>query len=163
VPEVGLEPGSSPGKHWAPTETCGIRPDPIPVRLDTKPRVCTMCTPIFTVPERRTPHRRDAAIVSTGGSTRWSTVESRTRLNPRAVEDSFAGRSNLSALRIFTASTSPQSSQDRIPRHPPDPADEPDLSRYGQHISASRRPPRSRAHRRLRFGPPGHPPPLPFS
>jgi hypothetical protein len=141
VPEVGLEPGSSPGKHWAPTETCGIRPDPIPVRLDTKPRVCTMCTPIFTVPERRTPHRRDAAIVSTGGSTRWSTVESRTRLNPRAVEDSFAGRSNLSALRIFTASTSPQSSQDRIPRHPPDPADEPDLSRYGQHISASRRPP----------------------
>src|SRR6476659_2389763 len=45
VPEVGLELHSLPRKHWTPAETCGIRPDPAPVRPDPKPEVCTLYTP----------------------------------------------------------------------------------------------------------------------
>jgi hypothetical protein len=45
VPEVGLEPGSSPCKSASPPKTSTIRPSPAPVRPDPKPRVCTMCTP----------------------------------------------------------------------------------------------------------------------
>jgi hypothetical protein len=44
VPKVGLEPDSSPCKHWTPAKTCGIRPGPAPVRPDPQPRVCTLCT-----------------------------------------------------------------------------------------------------------------------
>jgi hypothetical protein len=47
VPEVGLELHSSPCEHWAPAETCGIRPDPTPVRPDPQPRVWTLSTPNF--------------------------------------------------------------------------------------------------------------------
>ena len=48
VPKVGLEPDSSPCKHWPPAETCRIRPDPAPVRPGPQPRVRTMCTPPFS-------------------------------------------------------------------------------------------------------------------
>ena len=47
VPEVGLEPHSSPCKHWARAETCGIRPSPESVRPNPKAKVCTLCTPLF--------------------------------------------------------------------------------------------------------------------
>ncbi|MCB5294274.1 hypothetical protein BJQ90_03739 [Arthrobacter sp. SO3] len=45
MPEVGLEPGSNPCKHWAPAETSGIRPSPAPVRPSPKPKVWTLSTP----------------------------------------------------------------------------------------------------------------------
>jgi hypothetical protein len=45
VPEVGLELHSSPCEHWELPETCGIRPDPTPVRPSPKPTVCTLYTP----------------------------------------------------------------------------------------------------------------------
>ena len=45
VPEVGLEPHSSPCKHWTPPKTCGIRPSPAPVRPSPKPKVWTLSTP----------------------------------------------------------------------------------------------------------------------
>jgi len=47
VPEVGLEPGSSPWISATPPKTSSIRPSPAPVRPDPKPRVCTLCTPSF--------------------------------------------------------------------------------------------------------------------
>ena len=47
VPEVGLEPGSSPCKHWTPAETYGIRPGP-------RPKVWTLSTPPF-LPTRGLP------------------------------------------------------------------------------------------------------------
>jgi hypothetical protein len=47
VPEVGLEPGSRPCKHWEVPETSPFRPDPPPVRPSPKPKVCTLCTPSF--------------------------------------------------------------------------------------------------------------------
>jgi len=45
VPEVGLEPDSSPCKHWELPETCRIRPDPTDVRPSPKPNVWTLSTP----------------------------------------------------------------------------------------------------------------------
>ena len=45
VPEVGLEPGSSPCKHWTPAQTSGIRPSPAPVRPSPRPKVWTLSTP----------------------------------------------------------------------------------------------------------------------
>ncbi|MCB5292368.1 hypothetical protein BJQ90_01803 [Arthrobacter sp. SO3] len=45
VPEVGLEPGSSPCKHWIPAETSAIRPSPAPVRPSPRPKVWTLSTP----------------------------------------------------------------------------------------------------------------------
>ena len=45
VPEVGLEPGSSPCKHWTPPkhpESGPVRHRYGPVR---RPKVCTLCTP----------------------------------------------------------------------------------------------------------------------
>ena len=145
-----------PPKH---TESAPVRHLSGPVRSPG----CGQCPhPIFTVPERRTPRRRDAALVSTGRCSRCSTVEARTRLNPRAVEAWLTGRSDLPARRIFTASTSPQSSHDRIPGHPPDPVDEPDLCRYGHRLSATRRLPPGgvRGHMAdCSSGPPRHRPP----
>ena len=44
VPEVGLELHSSPCEHWVPSETYGIRPDPIDVRPDPKPKLWTLST-----------------------------------------------------------------------------------------------------------------------
>jgi hypothetical protein len=44
VPEVGLEPDSSPCQHWAHPE----HPDPTAVRPSPKPKVCTLCTPLLT-------------------------------------------------------------------------------------------------------------------
>jgi hypothetical protein len=45
VPEVGLELHSSPCKHWAPAETCGIRPSPAYVQPSPTAKVCILCTP----------------------------------------------------------------------------------------------------------------------
>jgi hypothetical protein len=45
VPEVGLELHSGPCNHWAPAETCGIRPDPTPIGPSPTAKVCTLCTP----------------------------------------------------------------------------------------------------------------------
>jgi hypothetical protein len=47
VPEVGLELHSLPRKHWAPPETCGIRPVPTHIRPDPKPKVWTLSTRQF--------------------------------------------------------------------------------------------------------------------
>ena len=61
VPEVGLELHSSPRKHWALTETCGIRPDPTPARASPTPKVLTLSTPTFihpsALPKNRVPLR----------------------------------------------------------------------------------------------------------
>ena len=43
MPEVGLEPDSSPCQHWAHPE----HPDPTAVRPSPKPQVCTLCTPLL--------------------------------------------------------------------------------------------------------------------
>jgi hypothetical protein len=45
VPEVGLELHSSPCNHWEPLETCGIRPDPTPIRPSPTLKVWTLSTP----------------------------------------------------------------------------------------------------------------------
>jgi hypothetical protein len=47
VPEVGLEPGSQPRKHWEVPKTCRVRPNPAPVRPSPRSKVCTLCTPPF--------------------------------------------------------------------------------------------------------------------
>ncbi len=47
VPEVGLEPGSRPRKHWEVLKTCRVRLDPADVRLSPSDKVCTLCTPPF--------------------------------------------------------------------------------------------------------------------
>jgi hypothetical protein len=44
VPEVGLELHSSTCKHWTPSETCGIQPDPTHIRPSPKPKLWTMYT-----------------------------------------------------------------------------------------------------------------------
>jgi hypothetical protein len=47
VPKVGLELHSIPCKHWAPAETCGIRPDPTHIRPNPKPNLWTLSTHQF--------------------------------------------------------------------------------------------------------------------
>ena len=47
VPEVGLEPHSSPCKQRELPKTCRVRPSPAPVRPSPTARVCTLCTPSF--------------------------------------------------------------------------------------------------------------------
>ena len=54
VPEVGLEPGSSPCKHGPPAETYGIRPSPAPVRPSPRPKVWTLSTPPIPHPGPQT-------------------------------------------------------------------------------------------------------------
>ena len=49
VPEVGLELHSNPCKHWNPQETCGVWPDPSPVRPNPKPDMLTLSTPPSTI------------------------------------------------------------------------------------------------------------------
>jgi hypothetical protein len=64
VPEVGLEPDSSPCEHWEVPETSPIRPDPPPVRPSPEPKVCILCTPPalrFKGPRRTTAPRVDGA------------------------------------------------------------------------------------------------------
>jgi len=65
VPEVGLEVHSGSRKHWTPAETCGIRPDPAPVRPgSSSQRVDSVHTPILARSKLAAtscaPHRRDA-------------------------------------------------------------------------------------------------------
>ena len=50
MPEVGLELHSNPRKHWTPPETCGIRPDPTPVRPSPRRKVWTLSTRLIASP-----------------------------------------------------------------------------------------------------------------
>jgi len=65
VPEVGLEPGSSPCKRWEFPETSAIRPSSAPVRPSPKPRVCTLCTPslLARFGPLRWPSGRDSCVL----------------------------------------------------------------------------------------------------
>ncbi|MEC5181266.1 hypothetical protein RCH07_002631 [Arthrobacter sp. CG_A4] len=61
VPEVGLEPGSSPCKAATPPQTSPIRPSPAPVRPSPRPKVWTLSTPPdppHTRPPPKLPHPR---------------------------------------------------------------------------------------------------------
>ena len=64
MPEVGLEPHSSPCKHWAPAETCGIRAGPPHIRRGP-PAKCAQCAhPFLTVLNTRAPDWCTAALRS---------------------------------------------------------------------------------------------------
>ena len=70
VPEVGLELHSRPCKHWAPAETCGIRPDPAPVRPESEAQsVYFVHTPKRPAPSfaaaSSPPNRRGAGLLCT--------------------------------------------------------------------------------------------------
>jgi hypothetical protein len=71
VPEVGLEPHSSPCKRWKIQQTYGIRPDPTPVRPSPTAKVCTMCTPQNRLSEHaeRPPESTAAAMATDFSST----------------------------------------------------------------------------------------------
>ncbi len=80
MPEVGLEPGSSPRKHRELPKTCRVRASPANVRLGPADKVCTLCTHLVLqfmelTPTCRAAHRRGAVLHfqydkgPTGGST----------------------------------------------------------------------------------------------
>ena len=50
VPEVGLEPGSGPCKHWELSKTSAIRGSPADVRPSPVGKVWTVSTPLFCLP-----------------------------------------------------------------------------------------------------------------
>ena len=47
MPEVGLEPHSSPSKYWDVQKTYGIRASPVDVRPSPKQKVCALYTLTF--------------------------------------------------------------------------------------------------------------------
>ena len=47
MPEVGLEPRSSPCGHWELPKTCRVPPSPTDVRPDPTAIMCTLCTRSF--------------------------------------------------------------------------------------------------------------------
>ncbi len=91
VPEVGLELHSSPCKHWAPAETCRIRPSPTHIRRSQKPKVCTLYTlqiAQFKGLRPRSPIRGAAVLYSAPGAVRNGIPVSRSirRPLPRRTE-----------------------------------------------------------------------------
>ena len=62
VPEVGLEPHSSPCNHRELPKTYRIRPSPTDIRPDPKPKVWTLSTPSFC-PFQALPNCRKNALL----------------------------------------------------------------------------------------------------
>ena len=109
MPEVGLEPDSSPGKHWELPETCGIRPDPTDVRPSPRPKVWTLSTPPILSIKGLTPTAAPRfegvrqffvlrKMILPEESTRGCN-----RVMPALVADSWAGRAGLLVSRLFIA------------------------------------------------------------